>query len=226
MASILLVEDDAKIGSYLEEGLRQEGHTVDWVRDGKEGLERLLYQRYGAAVLDVMLPVLDGLEVLRRARARQCRVPVIVLSARSEVDHRVAGLQAGADDYLGKPFSFTELSARIDALLRRSDERRAPTTELSFGGLEVDLLKRKVRRDGEDIELQPKEYALLEYLLRNPERVLSKTMILEHVWGYDFDPQTNVVDVLVSRLRQKIDRDRQDKLIHTIRGVGYVLRRS
>ena len=226
MASILLVEDDAKIGSYLEQGLRQEGHTVDWVRDGKAGLERILYQKYGVAVLDVMLPGLDGLEVLRRARARQCRAPVIILSARSEVDHRVAGLQAGADDYLGKPFSFTELAARIDALLRRSDERRTAVTELSFGGLEVDLLKRKVRRDGEDIELQPKEYALLEYLLRNPERVLSKTMILEHVWGYDFDPQTNVVDVLVSRLRQKIDRDRADKLIHTIRGVGYVLRRS
>lgn len=224
MARILLVEDDAKIGAYLEQGLRQEGHVPEWVRDGQDGLERLLYQQYELAVLDVMLPGLDGIEVVRRARGRRCHTPVIMLSARSEVDHRVAGLQAGADDYLGKPFSFTELVARIDALLRRAEGGRAPVTELSFRGLELDLLKRKVRRDGEEVELQPKEYALLEYLMRNAERVLSKTMILEHVWGYGFDPQTNVVDVLVSRLRQKIDRDREDKLIHTIRGVGYVLR--
>lgn len=224
MARILLVEDDAKIGSYVEQGLRQEGHTVAWAHDGVEGLDRLLFQQHEAAVVDVMLPNLDGMELVRRARARRCSTPVIMLSARSEVDHRVAGLQAGADDYLGKPFSFAELVARIDALLRRAEGGRAPVTELSFAGLELDLLKRKVRRDGEELELQPKEYALLEYLMRNAERVLSKTMILEHVWGYGFDPQTNVVDVLVSRLRQKVDRDRPDKLIHTIRGVGYVLR--
>jgi DNA-binding response OmpR family regulator len=223
---MLLVEDDAKIGAYVEQGLRQEGHVVDWVRDGRSGLERILYQQYDAAVVDVMLPGLDGLELIQRARARARRTPVIVLSARSEVDQRVAGLQAGADDYLAKPFSFAELVARIDALLRRADARQLPTTQLSFAGLEMDLLKRKVQRDGVEIELQPKEYALLEYLLRNAERVLSKTMILEHVWDYGFDPQTNVVDVLVSRLRQKIDRDREDKLIHTMRGVGYVLRKS
>lgn len=224
MARVLLIEDDAKIGGYVEQGLRQEGHVVDWTREGREGLERLLYQQYDVAVLDVMLPGVDGLEVLRRARERSVQIPVIVLSARAEVDQRVLGLQAGADDYLGKPFSFTELAARIDALLRRADGRRAPVTELSFQGLEMDLLKRRVRRDGEELELQPKEYALLEYLLRNAERVVSKTMILEHVWGYGFDPQTNIVDVLVSRLRQKVDRDREDKLIHTVRGVGYVLR--
>lgn len=224
MSRILLVEDDAKIGAYVEQGLRQEGHVVDWVRDGRAGLERLLYQQYGTAVVDIMLPELDGLELLRRARAKNCQTPVMVLSARSDVEQRVLGLQAGADDYLGKPFSFAELVARIDALLRRSDGQRLPVTELSFRGLELDLLKRRVRRDGREIELQPKEYALLEYLMRNRERVLSKTMILEHVWDYGFDPQTNVVDVLVSRLRQKIDRDSEDKLIHTIRGVGYVLR--
>lgn len=224
MARTLLIEDDAKIGAYLEQGLREERHTVEWVRDGHEGLERLLYQQYEVAILDVMLPGIDGLEVLRRARARACHTPIIMLSASSEVNHRVAGLAAGADDYVGKPFSFTELVARIEALLRRSQGRSAQVTELAFGGLEMDLLKRTVRRDGELLELQPKEFALLEYLLRNAERVLSKTMILEHVWGYDFDPQTNVVDVLVSRLRQKVDRDRPDKLLHTIRGIGYVLR--
>lgn len=224
MARILLIEDDVKLGAYVEKGLRQEGHVVDWVRDGRSGLDRLLSGQFGAAVLDLMLPELNGLEVLERARTRRCQTPVIMLSARSEVEHRVSGLQAGADDYLGKPFSFAELTARIDALLRRAEGRRAPVTELSFRGLELDLLKHKVRRDGAEIELQPKEYALLEYLMRNAERVLSKTMILEHVWDYGFDPQTNVVDVLVSRLRQKIDRDRPDKLIHTIRGVGYVLR--
>jgi two-component system, OmpR family, response regulator len=224
MARILLVEDDEKIGAYLEQGLRQEGHVVAWERDGRAGLEALMYQRHEVAIVDVMLPALDGLELVRRARARECQTPVIMLSARTEVDHRIAGLQAGADDYLGKPFSFAELVARIDALLRRGEGARAAITKLSFGGLEIDLLKRSVRRDGESLELQPKEYALLEYLLRNAERVLSKTMILEHVWDYGFDPQTNVVDVLVSRLRQKVDRDRDDKLIHTIRGVGYVLR--
>jgi DNA-binding response OmpR family regulator len=224
MARVLIVEDDEKLGAFIEKGLRQEGHVVEWVRDGRAGLDRLLHGQPEAAVVDVMLPKLDGVELVTRARAKQCKTPVIILSARAEVEHKVKGLEAGADDYLGKPFSFVELIARVDALLRRAQATRSAPTELHFRGLSLDLLTRRVRRDGEDIELQPKEYALLEYFMRNPERVLSKTMILEHVWDYQFDPQTNVVDVLVSRLRQKIDRDRADKLIHTIRGVGYVLR--
>jgi DNA-binding response OmpR family regulator len=226
MARILLVEDDAKIGSYVEKGLRQEGHTVEWAHTGREGLARLVGGPYGAAVIDVMLPELDGLELIGRARAKRCKTPIIVLSARSDVTHKVSGLKAGADDYLAKPFSFVELVARIDALLRRDGEVRTPTTQLCFADLEMDLLKRRVTRGGLELELQPKEYALLEYLMRNPERVLSKTMILEHVWDYGFDPQTNVVDVLVSRLRHKVDKEREDKLIHTIRGVGYVLKRA
>lgn len=226
MARILLVEDDDKLGAFIAQGVRQEGHVVEWVQNGRAGLARLLAGECEAAIVDVMLPELDGVSLVLRARAKKCRVPVIMLSARAEVDHKVTGLNAGADDYLGKPFSFAELVARLDAQLRRAEGARAMTTELSFHGLEIDLLKRRVRREGEEIELQPKEYALLEYFMRHPERVLSKTMILEHVWDYHFDPQTNVVDVLVSRLRNKIDRERPDKLIHTIRGVGYVLRAS
>lgn len=226
MARILLVEDDDKLGSFIEKGVREDGHVIEWVRDGRAGLARLLEDRFDAAILDVMLPALDGVELIARARARGCATPAIMLSARADVEQRVSGLQAGADDYMGKPFSFVELTARLDALLRRAHGRPATVTELSFHGLTLDLLSRRVRRDGEEIELQPKEFALLEYLMRNPERVLSKTMILEHVWDYHFDPQTNVVDVLVSRLRHKIDRDRPEKLIQTIRGVGYVLRAS
>jgi DNA-binding response OmpR family regulator len=224
MARILLVEDDDKLGAFIAQGVRQEGHVVEWVQDGRSGLARLVAGECEAAIVDVMLPELDGVSLVSRARAKQCHIPVIMLSARAEVDHKVAGLNAGADDYPGKPFSFAELIARLDAQLRRAEGARAHKTELRFHGLEIDLLKRRVRRDAEEIDLQPKEYALLEYFMRNPERVLSKTMILEHVWDYHFDPQTNVVDVLVSRLRNKIDRERSDKLIHTIRGVGYVLR--
>jgi DNA-binding response OmpR family regulator len=224
MARILLVEDDEKLGAFITQGVRQEGHVVEWVQDGRAGLALLLSGEFEAAIVDVMLPELDGVSMVSRARAKQCRVPVVMLSARAEVDHKVTGLNAGADDYLAKPFSFAELVARLDAQLRRAEGARANATMLRFHGLEIDLLKRRVRREGEDIELQPKEYALLEYFMRNPERVLSKTMILSHVWDYQFDPQTNVVDVLVSRLRNKIDRERTDKLIHTIRGVGYVLR--
>jgi two-component system, OmpR family, response regulator len=226
MARILLVEDDERLGAFIEKGVRQQGHVVEWVRDGRSGLERLLAGSCEVAIVDVMLPELDGVELVTRARLRQCATPVIMLSARAEVGHRVKGLQAGADDYLGKPFSFAELIARLDALLRRADSQRAVKTELAFHDLELNLLTRRVRRSGAEIELQPKEYALLEYFMRNPERVLSKTMILEHIWDYRFDPQTNVVDVLVSRLRQKVDREHKDKLIHTIRGVGYVLRRA
>lgn len=227
MLQALLVEDDPKLGSYVEKGLRQHGYHVEWVRDGTAGYRRLRDHDFTVAVIDLMLPGLDGISLIQRLREEGRQTPILILSAKSDVGDRVSGLNAGADDYLTKPFSFAELIARLDALQRRHVQASAaPITSLEYAGLKVDLLRRRVVRDGDDIELQPKEFALLEYLLRNRERVLSKTMILEHVWEYAFDPQTNVVDVLVSRLRRKIDRERDDKLIHTIRGVGYVLRRQ
>jgi two-component system OmpR family response regulator len=222
---VLLVEDDARIGEFVQKGLRQEGHVVEWVRDGEDGLRLLTATAHEVAIVDVMLPGRDGLSLLREARRRGARTPVIVLSAKGAVDDRVAGLEAGADDYLAKPFSFVELSARLHALVRRATSQ-VPTTVLRYADLELDLRSRQVRRDGEVVELQPKEFALLEYFLRNAERVVSKTMILENVWQYGFDPQTNVVDVLISRLRTKVDRGHAKPLIHTIRGVGYVLRQG
>lgn len=226
MPRILLIEDDEKIGAYVEKGLRQEGHLVDWARAGDEGLALLEGARHDLAIVDIMLPKLSGYEVIKRARSKKVHIPVIVLSAKSDVGEKVAGLHAGADDYLTKPFSFVELLARIDARLRRADDNTKPVTELKFRDLHLDLLGRRARRGERQIELQAKEFALLEYLMRNAERVLSKTMILENVWEYSFDPQTNVVDVLVCRLRNKIDRPQDSKLIHTIRGVGYVLREA
>ncbi|MDQ3035237.1 MAG: response regulator transcription factor [Myxococcota bacterium] len=220
---LLLVEDDARIGDFVRKGLEQEGHTVEWSHEGEEGLRRLLDERYDAAIVDVMLPRRDGLGLVREARRRGDKTPLLVLSARSTVGDRVAGLESGADDYLTKPFSFAELSARVHALVRRATGASSSTV-LTYGSLSLDLRTRKVVREGEEIQLQPKEFSLLEYLLRNAERVVSKTMILENVWEYSFDPQTNVVDVLVSRLRKKIDKDFDAPLIHTLRGVGYVLR--
>ncbi len=219
----LLVEDDERIGTFVQKGLLQDGHVVEWARTGDDGLDQLLRGSYDVAIVDVMLPGKNGLDVIRGARQRKVQTPIIVLSARDAVDDRIAGLVAGADDYLTKPFSFAELVARLHALVRRASG--APTsTVLSYDGVTLDLRTRRVERDGKPIPLQAKEFALLEYFLRNPERVLSKTMILEHVWDYAFDPQTNVVDVLVSRLRAKLDRDFPTKLIHTLRGAGYVLR--
>jgi DNA-binding response OmpR family regulator len=220
---ILLVEDDRKIADNLSKGLREAGFAVDQVTDGEEGLNFGLNNNYDAAVLDLMLPVRDGLSILEQWRAERVKTPVLILSAKRSVDDRVRGLQAGGDDYLTKPFSFSELLARVQALIRRSTNTSEPTT-LSCGDLKLDLLSREVTRDGKKIELQAREFALLEYLLRNARRVVSKTMILEHVWDYAFDPQTNVVDVLVCRLRNKVDRDFDQKLIHTLRGAGYVLR--
>jgi DNA-binding response OmpR family regulator len=220
---LLLVEDDERIGAFVQKGLAQDGHIVDWAHTGIDGLSHLLHDPYDAAIVDIMLPGKTGIEVVREARRRQVRTPVIALSARASVDDRIAGLDAGADDYLTKPFSYAELVARLHALQRRA-AATPPGFELSYGGVTLDLRTRKVVRDGIPIQLQAKEFQLLEYLLRNPERVLSKTMILEHVWEYGFDPQTNVVDVLVSRLRSKLDRDFPTKLIHTLRGAGYVLR--
>jgi two-component system, OmpR family, response regulator len=220
---ILLVEDDETIADFVEKGLREAGFAVDRVGDGETGLERALREPFDAAIVDVMLPRLDGFALIDALRARGVRTPVLILSARRSVDDRVRGLQAGGDDYLTKPFAFAELLARVQALIRRATGASEPT-RLAVADLSMDLLSRRVQRGGQTIELRPREFSLLEYLLRNPGKVLSKTMILSHVWGYTFDPSTNVVDVLVSRLRDKIDRPFERKLLHTVRGVGYVLR--
>ena len=219
---ILLVEDDVRTASFIVKGLKQEGFAVDHAADGEEGLHLARTGPYDAAVVDIMLPRLDGLALLRALRADGESTPVLLLSARSSVDDRVKGLQAGGDDYLVKPFAFSELVARIQALIRRAHSSSEPTT-LTVADLRIDLVRRKVRRGGREIELQPKEFALLEYLMRNAGRVVSKTMIMEHVWDYNFDPQTNVVEARICRLRDKVDKPFERRLIHTLRGVGYVL---
>lgn len=220
---VLVVEDDNKIASFVVKGLKQSGFAVDHCADGEEGLAYAQSAPYDAAVVDVMLPKLDGLSLIRTLREKGVRMPIIILSAKASVDDRVRGLQAGGDDYLTKPFAFSELMARIQALIRRSTNAAEPT-RLSVGDLTLDLLTRDVRRAGQPIELQSREFALLEYLMRNPGRVVTKTMILEHIWDYSFDPQTNVVDVLVHRLRTKVDKDFPKKMLQTIRGVGYVIK--
>ena len=218
---ILVVEDDKKIASFVVNGLKQSGFAVDHSADGENGLIMAQSIAYDAAVVDIMLPKLDGLSLIQQLRAKGTRIPVLILSAKASVDDRVKGLQAGGDDYLTKPFAFSELLARIQALIRRATQATEPT-RLVVGDLTLDLLTREVQRGGEKIELQPREFALLEYLMRNANRTVTKTMILEHIFDYSFDPQTNVVDVLVHRLRSKVDKDRA--MLHTIRGVGYVLR--
>jgi two-component system OmpR family response regulator len=220
---ILLVEDDEKIASFVEKGLEAEGYAVDHAADGEKGLAMALAVPYDAAIIDLMLPGLDGLSLIKRLRARKKNTPVIILSARDSIDDRVKGLQTGSDDYLTKPFAFSELLARVQALIRRAEGLSEPT-KLIVGALSVNLLSREVSREGKKIDLQPSEFSLLEYLMRNAGRVVSKTMIMEHVWDYHFDPQTNVVEARICRLRDKIDRDFPDKMIHTVRGVGYVLR--
>ena len=222
---ILLVEDDAKIASFVEKGLRSAGYAVDHAPDGETGLHLALTEPYDAAIVDIMLPKLDGLSLIGQIREKKINTPVIILSARDSVDDRVKGLQTGSDDYLTKPFSFSELLARVQALIRRAGDLSEPT-RLACGTLAMNLLTREVMREGKQIDLQPIEFSLLEYLLRNAGRVVSKTMIMEHVWDYNFDPQTNVVEARISRLRDKIDRDFANKLIHTIRGVGYVLKEN
>jgi two-component system OmpR family response regulator len=222
---LILIEDDERIGDFVRKGLTQDGHVVDWAHTGFEASDRLARASYDAAIVDVMLPGKSGIDVIRDARRRKNHTPIIVLSARGALEDRIAGLEAGADDYLVKPFAFTELVARLHALVRRATTSGS-AVELEYDGVKLDLRTRKVVRDGMPVALQAKEFSLLEYFLRNPERVLTKTMILEHVWEYGFDPQTNVVDVLVSRLRSKLDRDHDVKLIHTVRGAGYVLRRE
>ena len=218
---ILVVEDDSKIASFVAGGLRQHGFAVDNAGDGDEALALVASTAYDAAVVDVMLPRLDGLSLVRRLRAGRNPLPVLFLSARSSVDDRIGGLQAGGDDYLTKPFAFSELLARVQALIRRAS-RSPEATLLVAGDLELDLATREVRAGGQPVELQPREFTLLAFLLRQAGRPVTKTMILEHVWDYSFDPQTNVVDVLVHRLRAKVDPDH--RRIETVRGVGYVLK--
>lgn len=222
---LLVVEDDKKVASLIVKGLKQEGFAVDHAADGEDGLHLALNEPYDACIIDIMLPKLDGLTLIKEMRHQKISTPVIILSAKRSVDDRVKGLQTGSDDYLVKPFSFSELLARVQALIRRGTASALPT-QLVVGDLCMDLLTREVFRGDHKIVLQPREFALLEYLMRNAGKVVSKTMIMEHVWEYNFDPQTNVVDVLVCRLRDKMERDVEKKMIHTIRGVGYVLKPS
>ncbi|MBW2206752.1 MAG: response regulator transcription factor [Deltaproteobacteria bacterium] len=220
---LLLIEDDLKIASFISKGFKAAGFAVDHAKDGEEGLHLALTEPYDAAVIDLMLPKRDGLSVIERMRTEKVNTPVIILSAKGSIDDRVKGLETGSDDYLTKPFSFSELLARVQALIRRASGVSEPT-RLVAADLSMNLLTREVERGGKRIELQPLEFSLLEYLMRNAERVVSKTMIMEHVWDYNFDPQTNVVEVRISRLRDKVDRGFPGKLIHTVRGVGYVLK--
>ncbi|MBV8737808.1 MAG: response regulator transcription factor [Alphaproteobacteria bacterium] len=220
---LLVIEDDHETASYLQKGLSESGYTVDRAGDGREGLFMASAGGYDAIVLDRMLPGIDGLALLGALRAAEIRTPALILSALGSVDDRVKGLRAGGDDYLVKPFAFSELLARIEALLRRGAAAPAATT-LRVADLELDLLTRTVRRGGKTIDLLPREFRLLEYLMRNSGQVVTRTMLLEHVWDYHFDPQTNVIDVHVSRLRQKIDKNFERTLLHTVRGAGYCLR--
>ena len=222
---ILLVEDDPKIASFILKGLKAEGFAVDHAADGEKGLDLALTEPYAAAIVDVMLPGLNGLDLIATVRREKVAVPIIVLSARGSVEDRVRGLRTGADDYLAKPFAFSELLARVQALIRRGTPAAEPT-RLRLADLSMDLIAREVRRGDAVIELQPLEFSLLEYLLRNAGRVVSKTMIMENVWDYNFDPQTNVVESRIYKLREKIDKDFPVKLIHTVRGVGYALKAS
>jgi two-component system OmpR family response regulator len=220
---LLVVEDDADTLDFITRGLEEAGHSVERAADGREGLFKALELELDAIVLDRMLPRLDGLSLLRALREAGGTTPVLILSALGDVEDRVEGLKAGSDDYLVKPFAFSELAARLEALVRRQDGGAVETT-LRLGDLEMDLLSRKVQRAGQRIELQPREFRLLEVLMRHSGQVVTRTMLLEQVWNYHFDPQTNVIDVHISRLRRKIDRDFDAPLLHTVRGAGYAMR--
>jgi two-component system, OmpR family, response regulator len=220
---ILVVEDDREAASYLTRGLKESGHIVDHALDGQDGLHLAMGGNYDVAVVDRMMPRMDGLTMVRRMRDEGNRTPVLFLSALGEVDDKVKGLRAGGDDYLAKPFAFTELLARIDALVRRNGQETVQT-KLQVGDLELDLLSRTATRSGNKIDLQPREVLLLEYLMKHAGQVVTRTMLLENVWEYHFDPQTNVIDVHMSRLRAKLDKNFGEPLLHTIRGAGYSLR--
>jgi two-component system OmpR family response regulator len=220
---ILLVEDDEKITRFVEKGLVSAGFSVDTADTGPKGFEKAFDTSYDTLIIDIMLPEMDGFTLIQKIRQHHNNTPIIVLSARGRVDDRVKGLEAGADDYLTKPFAFSELLARVQALIRRAGNITDPVM-LTCGDLTMDVLKRRVFRGRDAIELQPLEFSLLEYLLRNKNRIVSKTMIMEHVWNYHFDPMTNVVEARICRLRDKVDKDYESRLIHTVRGAGYVIR--
>jgi len=220
---ILLIEDDKKIAEFITIGLKQAGYITDHAENGEDGLHLALSGTYDAAVIDIMLPKMDGLTIVERMRQKEIYTPIIILSAKRSVDDKITGLQKGSDDYLTKPFSFSELLTRIQALIRRST-RSPDMTALNVKDLSLNLLTREVERENMKIELQPLEFDLLAYLMRNTGKVVSKTMIMENVWGYNFVPSTNVVEARISMLRDKIDKNFEPKLIHTIRGVGYVIR--
>lgn len=219
---ILLIEDDQSVADYILKGLKQSGYTVNHAADGKQGLVDATTESYDVMIIDRMLPNVDGLTIIQTLRASDNKTPVLILSALGEVDDRVRGLKAGGDDYLVKPFAFAELLARIEAILRRQ-ESNTTQTRLKVADLEMDLLSHKVTRGGQTFNLQPREYKLLEYLMRHAGQVVTRTMLLENVWEYHFDPQTNVIDVHISRLRQKIDKDFEKQLLSTVRGAGYML---
>jgi two-component system, OmpR family, response regulator len=220
---ILLIEDDMTIANFILNGMKQAGFVVDHASEGKAGLHLALSNSYDVGIFDIMLPTMDGLQVIKQVRESKIELPIIILSAKRSIDDRVKGLQDGGDDYLTKPFSFSELLARVQALIRRAN-KDIQSTSLSVGELTIDLLARTVDRNGKKIDLQPKEFALLEYLMRNAKHVVSKTMIMERVWDYNFDPQTNVVEARISKLRDKVDKGFDKQLIHTVRGLGYVLK--
>ena len=220
---ILVIEDDEQTAGYLRKGLKEAGHAVDWSKDGRNGLFMATNERYDLFIVDRMLPGIDGLSIVKVLRSENVRAPILILSALGQVDDRVRGLKAGADDYLSKPYAFSELTARVEALLRRTGAESVET-RLSVADLELDLLKRTATRAGQPIELKPREFRLLEYLMRHEGQVVTRTMLLEGVWDYHFDPQTNVIDVHMSRLRQKIDKGFDTPLLQTVRGAGYTLR--
>jgi two-component system, OmpR family, response regulator len=220
---VLMVEDEPVISEFVANGLREAGHNVDQVSNGSDGLHQALHENYDAIVLDRMLPGIDGIQVMRRLREGGNRTPVLMLSSLGDVEQRVEGLRSGADDYLAKPFAFVEVLARLEALLRRESGGAEVETQLRVADLHMDLLKRVVHRGDQLVDVQPREFRLLEYLMRHADQVVTRTMLLEAVWDYHFDPQSNVIDVHISRLRQKIDRDRSVPLLHTVRGSGYLL---
>lgn len=220
---VLIIEDDEKVAGYIKNGLAENGHTADVAGNGKDGLFLATTEKYDVLIIDRMLPELDGLTIIKTLRGSENTTPVLILSALGEVDDRVKGLRAGGDDYLVKPFAFSELLARIEVLQRRISRGTPDETHLCARDLEMDLLSRKVTREGKILDIQPREFRLLEYLLRHKGQVVTRTMLLEHVWDYHFDPQTNVIDVHISRLRGKIDSQSKNPLIKTVRGAGYII---